>query len=97
MLVYCSAESGVEKGYYGIEGFYTEILKAKVGKLLRSAALQDCLYSPVTIRRLAADGRDLVLTLNRSIQFLVEKRLKEGVESISKIRYGNCNGSFTER
>ncbi len=76
-----SAESGVEKGYYGIEGFYDGDLKGKGGKVVeeRSASGLPILSGDYKEIK-AADGRDLVLTLNRSIQFLVEKRLKEGVE-----------------
>lgn len=76
-----SAENGVEKGYYGIEGFYDGDLRGKGGKVVeeRSASGLPILSGDYKEIK-AADGRDLVLTLNRSIQFLVEKRLKEGVE-----------------
>lgn len=78
-----------EQGYYGIEGFYDGDLRGKSGRLIeeRSAAGLPILagdYHEVRV----SDGRDLILTLDRSIQYLVEKRLKDGID-----RFGAKSGT----
>ena len=76
-----SNENGDEKGYYGIEGFYDGDLKGKGGKVVEERSASGLPILSGDYKELkASNGRDLVLTLNRSIQFLVEKRLKEGVD-----------------
>lgn len=76
-----SNENGEEKGYYGIEGFYDGDLKGKSGKVVEEKSASGLPILSGDYKEIkASDGRDLVLTLNRSIQFLVENRLKEGVK-----------------
>lgn len=84
------AEQG-SKGYYGIEGFYDKALKGKSG--LRSERW-DPWEQPVsfTDRRsqgwtLPQEGSTLVLTIDRTIQYLVEQELRVAVE-----RYGAEGG-----
>lgn len=80
---------GKPKGYFGVEGFYERELTGKEG---RHIGEWDGLGRPMLIgdqtRIDAQDGRTLVLWLDRSIQFIVEKRLKEGME-----KYGAKEGT----
>jgi cell division protein FtsI/penicillin-binding protein 2 len=81
-------ETGEDKGYVGIEAFYDRLLKGKEGY---SAELKDALGRPIIAERTLVasglDGNNLILGLDRSIQFLAEQKLKEGVE-----RYGATGG-----
>lgn len=70
-----------KRGRYGIEGYYNDLLSGKAGYLStekdptgRFISIGD------EVLNRARDGDDLVLTLDRYIQFKVEKKLKEGVE-----------------
>ena len=73
--------NGLHKGQYGIEGYFEEILAGKSGFLSteqdeegRWIALSD-----KTIQE-AEDGDDLILTIDRSIQYFSCKELKDYVE-----------------
>jgi len=81
-------EAGEDKGYVGIEGFYDRLLRGKEGY---SIELKDALGRPIISERTSmtggSDGDSLFLGLDRSIQFLIEQRLKDGVE-----RYGALGG-----
>ena len=76
-----STEDGEKVGYFGIEGRLNEDLKGKPGKVLEET---DALGNPILMGEYKMvppiQGRDVVLTINRSIQYMVEKKLKEGVE-----------------
>lgn len=79
---------GEDKGYFGLEGYYDRLLKGKERYIVD---VQDALGRPILLK--ATDGlgkvggSNLILSIDRSIQFLVEKRLKEGVET-----YGASSG-----
>lgn len=79
---------GEDKGYFGLEGYYDRLLKGRESYIL---GVQDALGKPILskatdgVRKI--DGSNLILSLERSIQFLVEKKLKEGVET-----YGATSG-----
>jgi cell division protein FtsI/penicillin-binding protein 2 len=81
--------NGREKGYFGLEGFYDLELKGKTGILRRE---KDAAGRPILVGETSGeekqDGRSLVLTLNRAVQFMVEEKLKEGIK-----RYGAASGS----
>ncbi len=82
-------ESGASKGYFGIEGYYDRLLRGKQGSALQ---IHDALGRPILARvnsdkSFGTDGSSLILNVDRSIQFLVEKKLKEGIE-----RYGASGG-----
>ncbi len=82
-------ESGNTKGYFGIEGYYDRLLR---GKSSSAVQINDALGRPILARvdnkdSFGTDGSSLVLNVNRSIQFLAEKELKEGIE-----RYGAVGG-----
>lgn len=80
------------KGYYGVEGFYDTALKGKSG--MRNERWDP--WSPVSFADWRArnwtipeDGRTLVLTIDRTIQYLVEEELRNAVA-----RYGAEGGSI---
>ncbi|MBN1581344.1 MAG: penicillin-binding protein 2 [Anaerolineae bacterium] len=77
------AEQG-NKGYYGVEGFYDKALKGKSG--LRSERW-DPWKQPVAFADRRAEGwtipekgRTLVLTIDRTIQYLINQELGAAVE-----------------
>lgn len=69
------------KGYFGVEGYYDGELKGVSGSLRHE---KDALGLPILIGSFltseAKNGKDLTLNLDRSIQFIVEQKLKEGLE-----------------
>ncbi len=82
-------EQGEEQGYWGIEGSFDKDLRGKMGRVVQQL---DALGNPILVEGYkeidSIDGRDLVLTLNRSVQYIVESSLKEGVG-----KYGAISGS----
>lgn len=75
--------NGNSKGYFGVEGYYDRLLAGKEGKAVQ---IQDALGRPILARiegkdSFGADGDDLILNIDRSIQFLAEKILKDGIET----------------
>ena len=80
---------GANTGYFGIEGFYEGELKGVSG-LIRHE--KDALGLPILIGNFlnqeAKNGKDLVLNIDRSVQFIVENSLKKGME-----KYGAKAGS----
>ena len=81
-------ESGVDKGYFGLEGYYDRLLRGKEEYIVE---IQDALGRPIlskmTKRSKRVDGSSLKLSVERSIQFLVEQKLKKGIE-----KYGASSG-----
>ena len=80
------------KGYYGVEGFYDKTLKGTAG--LRDERWDPWLPVSFADRRahnwtIPQDGRTLILTIDRMIQYLIEKELRSAVE-----RYGAESGSI---
>ncbi len=79
---------GEDKGYFGLEGYYDRQLKGKSGIAVE---IRDALGRPILSRMNdqsgALDGRNLVLSIDRAIQFLVESKLQEGIE-----KYGAASG-----
>lgn len=75
-------EQGEKQGYFGIEGALNEDLKGKPGRILEE---RDALGNPILVgdykKSAPIKGSDVVLTINRAVQYLVEKKLKEGVEN----------------
>ena len=73
-------ELGAPQGYFGLEGYYNEQLKGRSGRLF---VVKDALGNPVIndIREeKKIDGRTIVTTIDRTIQYIAEQKLKEGVE-----------------
>lgn len=75
-----SNEEGEDTGYYGVEGRLNGDLRGKPGRILEE---RDATGAPILVGGYTKinpiDGRDIVLTINRAVQFIVERRLKEGV------------------
>ncbi len=76
-----SNEDGSLSGKYGIEGYFNEELSGEAGYLLserdiagRLIAVADRVYEP------AQDGVDIVLTLDRTVQYKACSLLNEAVE-----------------
>jgi cell division protein FtsI/penicillin-binding protein 2 len=84
-----SDQNGLDRGYFGLEGYYDRELKGKEGSLQIEKDVQG---NPIligsTYRVDPEDGRNLILWVDRSVQAIVEKRLKEGIE-----KYGAKEGS----
>jgi len=76
-------------GQYGVEAYFEKLLHGKDGLL---QAELDAFQRQIALgeRRslLAEDGVDIVLTIDRAIQYVVEKKLKEAIE-----KYGATGGS----
>lgn len=72
---------GEEAGYFGLEGFYNGELKGKKGLLTQE---KDALGLPILIGKFlvqeAKPGKTLTLSLDRTIQHIVEEKLKTGLE-----------------
>lgn len=81
-------ENGNDKGYFGLEGYYDRLLKGKEGIAI---AVHDALGRPILAKINSVsgsiDGQNIILSIDRSIQFLVEKQLKEGIS-----KYGAASG-----
>jgi cell division protein FtsI/penicillin-binding protein 2 len=75
-------------GKYGLEGFYDGLLKGEGGKVM---GVKDNLGRIIKVEENepGKTGADIVLTIDRSIQYMAEKKLKEGIE-----RYGAEGGSI---
>ncbi len=70
------------EGKYGVEGYFNEILKGKEGFFAgEKDALGYFLIGPGSKIIPAQDGDDLVLTIDRAVQFKVCNELKESVKS----------------
>lgn len=81
-------QDGGDQGYTGLEGFYDRLLRGKEGYLIQ---LTDALGRPIILNRKpminGSDGSNLILSLDRSVQFLIEQKLKDGIE-----KYGATGG-----
>lgn len=80
--------NGNSKGYFGVEGYYNDQLQGRDG---RRYVVKDALGNPVIndIREeQKIDGRTVQLTIDRTIQFIAERKLEEGIE-----KYGAASGS----
>ncbi|MCL5432819.1 MAG: penicillin-binding protein 2 [Patescibacteria group bacterium] len=74
-------ELGEDKGYFGLEGYYDRQLKGKPGI---SSEIYDAFGKPILSRlnenSKSVDGRNIILSVDRAIQFIVENKLKQAVE-----------------
>ncbi|MGE5042313.1 MAG: peptidoglycan D,D-transpeptidase FtsI family protein [Candidatus Levyibacteriota bacterium] len=70
---------GNDHGYFGLEGYYNGQLAGRNGRLY---VVKDALGNPVVndIREeKKIDGRTLVLGVDRTMQYIADKRIREGV------------------
>lgn len=81
--------NGREKGYFGLEGYYDLELRGQSGVLTRE---KDATGKPILVGEVKEEkkknGRDLLTSLDRAVQFIAEKNLQRGLE-----RYGAKSGS----
>lgn len=81
-------EEGDNIGYFGLEGYYEKDLKGLPG-ILKSE--RDLFGNPIFIGvqdKIEADnGRDLILSIDNTVQLIVKEKLKQGIE-----RYGTQGG-----
>ncbi|OGH05995.1 MAG: hypothetical protein A2W22_03665 [Candidatus Levybacteria bacterium RBG_16_35_11] len=81
-------DNGEDKGYFGLEGYYDRLLRGKDGEAVQ---IRDAFGKPIlaSLSQVSGqiNGSSLILTLDRSVQFLVENKLKEGIE-----KYGASSG-----
>lgn len=80
---------GASKGYSGVEGYYDRLLRGRAGTAVQ---IHDALGRPILARvdsekSFGTNGNSLILNIDRSVQFLAERKLKEGIE-----RYGASGG-----
>lgn len=88
--IVASDANGRDRGYFGLEGYYNGELKGRPGRLKEEIDAQG---RPILVGSVVdippEDGRDLVLTLDRSVGFIVREKLREGIK-----RYGAKGGSI---
>ncbi len=79
-------DAGEDKGYFGLEGYYQRQLKGKVGI---ATQIHDAFGRPILAEinnnSSEIDGRTLNLTIDRTIQYILEKKLKYGIESYQAV------------
>ncbi len=72
---------GSDQGYFGIEGFYDGQLRGRDGVKKQE---KDALGNPILAGKHdeipPENGRDLYLTIDKTIQFIAENKLKEGID-----------------
>lgn len=85
-----SSETEKHKGYYGIEGRNDKLLKGREGRVTfeRGADGQVILFGDYN-KQDSIDGDSIVLTIDRSVQYIIETQLKKGVE-----KYGAKSGQI---
>lgn len=80
---------GDDQGYFGLEGYYDEQLRGRAGVYRQE---KDAKGNPILTGKseeiLPENGRDLYLTIDKTVQFIVEQKLKEGLE-----KYGAKGGT----
>ncbi|OGG03308.1 hypothetical protein A2W14_03775 [Candidatus Gottesmanbacteria bacterium RBG_16_37_8] len=81
--------NGEDQGYFGLEGYYNDQLKGRSGILKEEKdALGDPILAGSRLILPAQDGRDLYLTLDKTVQYTIEEKLKEGIQ-----KYGASQGT----
>ncbi len=86
---YVGYNGDTQRGLYGLEGYFQDILKGKEGSLHLETDARGALI-PIGERRVveAVDGSDLILTIDRTIQLVTCDRLKSWV-----VQHGADGGS----
>lgn len=73
-------EKNERVGRYGLEGYFDEILRGRAGRIEaeRDASGRRLTIGSITLEA-AEDGKDLVLTIDRQIQYIACAKIKEAV------------------
>ena len=81
-------ENGENTGYFGLEGYYDRQLRGRSGLAIQ---IHDALGEPILAKMdnnsAKIDGRNLVLHVDRTIQYLLDTELKSGIQ-----QYGASGG-----
>lgn len=76
-----SNDYGRDTGYFGLEGYYNGELKGEMGVLTQE---KDAMGLPILIGKFfnkeAKAGKTITLNIDRTIQFIVEEKLRKGIE-----------------
>lgn len=81
LLGFVGFDGDVRKGRYGLEGYYDDALSGKKGFLAAEKdALGKFVIGGTELFEEAENGTDIVLTIDRVIQYKVEKILKQATE-----------------
>lgn len=79
-------EKGEDKGYFGLEGYYDSQLKGKAGlAVIVHDAADRPILAKMNDKSYKVDGRDLLLHVDRTIQFILDRELKKGIEAYGAV------------
>lgn len=82
--------SGVDTGYFGLEGYYDAVLKGRPGYEERQTDVRGIPFLFEESRKVDEyHGVDLVTSIDKGIQIKAENKLKSGIE-----KYGATSGSL---
>lgn len=74
-------DAGNPKGYFGLEGYYDGLLRGRIGE---ATEVHDALGRPVLSQLNEdtgkQDGRSLTLHVDRTVQFIAEQKLQDGIQ-----------------
>jgi len=73
-------EKGEDLGYFGVEGALNKELEGKISKSIFNTDALGLYLLGQEINGKQQDGRDVVLTIRRDLQYTVQNLLKKGVE-----------------
>jgi len=86
-----SDEHGLDQGYFGLEGYYDRLLRGRAGSIELQKDVQGSAILVGDAKRIEAeDGRSLTLYVDRTVQAIVERRLRDGMQ-----KYGAKAGTVT--
>lgn len=74
-------ENGNDKGYFGLEGYYDRLLRGESGIAVQ---INDAFGRPILAKANnnsgQIDGSNIRLSIDRAVQYIVEKKLADGVK-----------------
>ncbi|MEK7571684.1 MAG: penicillin-binding protein 2 [Patescibacteria group bacterium] len=77
---------GEDKGYFGLEGYYDKQLRGKAGT---ATIIHDASGQPILAKMNESvhkiDGRNLVLHIDRTLQYMLDRELKKGIETYGAV------------
>ncbi|NTV31285.1 penicillin-binding protein 2 [candidate division WWE3 bacterium] len=82
-------EKGEDKGYFGLEGYYNGDLSGQSGYAVTEQDIEGKMI-PIGLQMTnkPLHGRDLILTIDRELQYMLEKKISESVK-----KFGAKNGT----
>ncbi len=90
ILGFVGFQDSARVGQYGIEEYFDEILRGKIGALgVEKDTLGHWISIGLKEMRPAKNGADIILTIDRTVQHLVESKLREAV-----LKYGAHSGTI---